>query len=56
MRATTTKPVVFYMLIHKFSNLLVFLILGASLETQMVENLPAIQETQVQYLGREDPL
>ena len=23
---------------------------------QMVKNLPAIQETQVQFLGREDPL
>ena len=44
------------MLIHKFSNLLVFLILGTSLEAQMVKNLPAMQETQVQYLGREDPL
>ena len=24
--------------------------------TQMVKNLPAIQETQVQFLGQEDPL
>ena len=30
--------------------------LGASLVTQMVKNLPAVQETQVQSLGREDPL
>ena len=29
---------------------------GASLMTQMVRNLPAIQETQVQTLGQEDPL
>ena len=29
---------------------------GASLVAQMVKNLPAIQETQVQFLGREDPL
>ena len=29
---------------------------GASLEPQMVKNLPAIQETQVQSLGQEDPL
>ena len=29
---------------------------GASLVAQMVKNLPAMQETQVQSLGREDPL
>ena len=29
---------------------------GASLVTQMVKNLPAMQETWVQSLGREDPL
>ena len=28
----------------------------ASLVSQMVMNLPAIQETQVQFLGQEDPL
>ena len=28
----------------------------ASLVAQMVENLPATRETQVQYLGWEDPL
>ena len=28
----------------------------ASLVTQMVRNLPAMQETQVQSLGQEDPL
>ena len=28
----------------------------ASLVAQMVKNLPAIQETRVQSLGREDPL
>ena len=27
-----------------------------SLVAQMVKNLPAVQETQVQYLGQEDPL
>ena len=31
-------------------------ILGASLVAQKIENLPATQETQVQSLGREDPL
>ena len=29
---------------------------GASLVAQVVKNMPAIQETQVQSLGREDPL
>ena len=29
---------------------------GASLMTQLVKNLPAIQEMQVQFLGWEDPL
>ena len=29
---------------------------GASLVAQMVKNMPAMQETQVQSLGREDPL
>ena len=28
----------------------------ASLIAQLVKNLPAMQETQVQFLGREDPL
>ena len=30
--------------------------LGASLVAQMVKNLPAMQDTQVRSLGREDPL
>ena len=30
--------------------------LGASLVAQMVKNLPAMQETQVQSLGQEGPL
>ena len=30
--------------------------LGASLVAQMVKNLPAVLETQVGILGREDPL
>ena len=32
------------------------LLSGASLVTQLVENLPAMQETWVQSLGWEDPL
>ena len=35
---------------------LFFKLIGASLVTQMVKNLPAMQDTQVQSLGREDPL
>ena len=34
----------------------VYLFLGASLVAQMVKNLPAVQEMQVQFLGQEDPL
>ena len=30
-------------------------IIGASVVAQMVKNLPVMQETQVQSLGREDP-
>ena len=29
---------------------------GASLVAQLVKNLPAVQETPVQFLGRADPL
>ena len=29
---------------------------GVSLIAQLVKNLPALQETLVQFLGREDPL
>ena len=29
---------------------------GASLVVQLVENLPAMQETLVRFLGQEDPL
>ena len=32
------------------------LMLWASLIAQLVKNLPAMQETQIQFLGREDPL
>ena len=32
------------------------LIIMSSLVAQMVKNLPAVQETQAQFLGREDPL
>ena len=29
---------------------------GASLIAQLIKNLPAVQETWIQFLGREDPL
>ena len=32
------------------------IVLRASLEAQLVKNLPAIKETPVQFLGCEDPL
>ena len=33
-----------------------FITIGASLVAQTVKNLPAVQQTQVQSLGQEDPL
>ena len=33
-----------------------FITIGASLVAQTVKNLPAVQQTQVQSLGCEDPL
>ena len=33
-----------------------YLSIGASMVAQMVKHLPAMQETQVQSLGQEDPL
>ena len=44
---------------HEFVGLSTFLTcphLGASLVAQLVKNLPAMQETLVQFLGWEDPL
>ena len=38
------------------SNYIIITYDNASLVAQMVKNLPAVQETQVQSLGREDPL
>ena len=37
-------------------NLVISNVLGASLVAQMVRNLPAMQETWVQFLGQEEPL
>ena len=36
--------------------LMIYRVKRASLVAQMVKSLPAVQETQVQSLGREDPL
>ena len=35
---------------------LIIVLLWASLVAQLVENLPAMQETWIRFLGREDPL
>ena len=43
-------------LVHNLKIKLVKLITWASLVAQTVKNLPAMQETPVQYLGWEDPL
>ena len=40
--------------IPKFKN--IYTIFGASTVAQSVKNLPAMQETRVQFLGREDSL
>ena len=40
----------------KESNMTESLALWASLIAQLVKNLPATQETPVQFLGQEDPL
>ena len=49
---TKTKSTLFLFLLL----FLLHLSLWASLVAQMVKNLPAMQETHVQSLGREDPL
>ena len=41
---------------HKESGMIESLSLWAFLVAQMVKNLPAMQETQVQFLGQEDSL
>ena len=42
---------------HTFINFYrIILLLRVSLVAQMVKNLPAMQETPVQFLGQEDPL
>ena len=45
------KPTYIYMLIC-----IIYNIYQASLVAQLVKNLPAMQETPVQFLGRKDPL
>ena len=42
--------------LYDFKNLTIYSYKWAFLMAQMVKNLPAMQETQVQSLGREDPL
>ena len=45
-----------YCFLHFWYFLLHIIFIGASLMAQMVKNLPAVQETQVQSLGQEDTL
>ena len=47
--SSPSSPPTFFFIYDRFS-------LGASLVAQMVKHLPAMQETWVQSLGREDPL
>ena len=42
--------------LHRLEVEVVTLFIWPSLVAQMVKNLPAVQEVQVQSLGREDPL
>ena len=41
---------------NEYSRAFIFLNYWASLVAQLVKNLPAMQETPVQFLGQEDPL
>ena len=53
------KMKVYYNIVHVseyIENYEYFFLIGASLVTQMVKNLPAMKETWVQSLGQEDPL
>ena len=53
------KMKVYYNIVHVseyIENYEYFFLIGASLVTQMVKNLPAMKETWVQSLGWEDPL
>ena len=46
-----------YTNMHIYYNICINMcVLGASLVAQLVKNLPAMQETQVQFPGWEDPL
>ena len=52
------KMKVYYNIVHVseyIENYEYFFLIGASLVTQMVKNLPAMKETWVQSLGQEDP-
>ena len=40
---------------QEFQRNIYFCFIGTSLIAQLVKNLPVMQETRVQFLGREDP-
>ena len=45
-----------YIYIYKYKYIHILHLYQASLITQLVKTLPAVQETLVQFLGQEDPL
>ena len=45
-----------YIGVKERMDFLIVCLCGASLLAQLVKNPPAMQETAVQFLGREDPL
>ena len=49
---------IIYSIIIAYSYLIkvIYIVMRASLIAQLVKNLPAMQETPVQFLGQEDPL
>ena len=49
-------PKTFFFIKYEIISSSIFSKIGASLKDQLVKNLPAMQETLVQFLGQEDPL
>ena len=45
-----------YIYIYIYTHTHTYMFIQVSLVAQLVKNLPAMQETPVQFLGREDPL
>ena len=45
-----------YVYIYVYTHIYTYVLICASLIAQLVKNLPAMQETQVRFLGWDDPL